>query len=106
VLFTRSGEQTIRPYLEDEPERFRQLIEAKSWADATLAELHTAQNEAGRLRNRLDLKAEGTGIDVQKNHAVIYVSNKARFGTALREAGAQLPEYVEVVEIEGQLRPG
>ncbi len=106
VLFTRDGKKTIRPYLQGEPEQFRRLVEVRSWADATLKELHAAQEKTSRLVDELDVGVEGTGIDVQKNRAVIYVTNKARFEAALREAGAQLPEHAEVVEIEGQLRPG
>jgi hypothetical protein len=49
VLFTRDGEETIRPYLEGEPERFRRLIEVRSGADATLNELEAAQKEAMRI---------------------------------------------------------
>jgi len=105
VLFTRDGEQTIRPYLKGESERFRRLIEVRSGADATLAELHAAQREATRLVNELGIRAEGTGINVEKNHAVVYAADRARFKAALREAGAQLPDNVEVVDIEGQLRP-
>lgn len=105
VLFTRDGEQTIRPYLKGEPERFRRLIEVRSGANATLTELHAAQKEATRLVNELGIRAEGTGINVEKNHAVVYATNKAHFKAALREAGAQLPDNVEVVDIEGQMRP-
>jgi hypothetical protein len=106
VLFTRDGEQTIRPYLEDESEQFRRLVEVRSGADATLKELHAALDEANRLVDRLDVRTEGTGTNIQKNRAEIYVTNKARFEAALREAGARLPEHVAVVEVEGHLAPG
>jgi len=105
VLFTRDGEETIRPYLEGEPERFRRLIEVRSVADATLKELHAAQDKAIRLVDELGIKTEGTGTNIQKNRAEIYVTNKVQFEAALREAGARLPEHVEVVEVERQMRP-
>jgi hypothetical protein len=105
VLFTRDGEQTIRPYLEGEPKRFRQLIEIRSGAEASLVELAAARDKASRLVDELNVRTEGPATNVKMNRAEIYVTNKARFETALREEGVRLPEHVGVVEIEGPMAP-
>lgn len=97
VLFTQDGEQTIRPYLEDEPRLLRRLIEVRSGAEATYAELVAAQREAGRMLDRLKI-AHASGDNVKKNRVEIYVKDKARFEAALQEEGARLPEHVVVVE--------
>ena len=98
VLFTRDGEQTIRPYLEGAPERFRRLIEARSGAEATAAELEAAQREVGRLFDRLKIGYAASGTNLKKNRVEIYVKDRAQFEAALREGGARLPEHVAVVE--------
>lgn len=98
VLFTRDGEQTIRPYLEDEPERFRRLIEVRSGAEATLEELAAAQREVGQVFDRLKNDHAASGTNLKKNRVEIYVEDKERFEAALWEEGARLPEHVVVVE--------
>ena len=98
VLFTRDGEQTIHPYLEGAPERFRRLFEARSGADATAAELEAAQRELGRLFDRMNNEGAASGTNIQKNRVEVYVKDKERFEAALRESGARLPEHVVVVE--------
>ena len=97
MLFTRNGEQTIQPYLEDEPERFRRLIEACSGAEATLEQLAAVQHQASRMLDRLKI-AHASATNVKRNRVEIYVKDKARFEAALPEGGARLPEHVTVVQ--------
>ena len=107
VLFTRNGEKTIRPYLQDEPERFRRLFEARSGADATAADLEAAQREVGRLFDHLKVAYAASGTNIKKNRVEVYVKDKAHFEAALREGGVRLPQHVVVVESElCCLRPG
>ena len=107
VLFTRDGEETISPYLEGEPKRFRRLFEARSGAEATAAELEAAQRKVGRVFDRVTYRHAASGTNIQKNRVEVYVKDKARFEAALRESGARLPEHVAVVESGWCcLRPG
>ncbi len=95
VLFTRDGEETLRPYVGGGP--LEGTVEARSGADATLAELHSAQREADRITGGLNI-ATASGINLQKNRAEVYVPDRAKLETALRKAGTRLPEHVAMVE--------
>lgn len=95
VIFTENGERTMRPYVEGEP--FADLLEVRSGARATFAQLHDAQEKAMRVVDGLDMVA-GSGVNLRKNRAEVYVTDRAQLEAALRKADARLPEYVAVVE--------
>ena len=97
VLFTESGQQTIQPYAKDEP--YFPLLEVRSGAEATFAELRVAQNKAGGIADRLDLGA-GSSLDVMRNRAELYTSNRDQFKAALQRAGLRIPEHVVLIESE------
>lgn len=101
-LFTENGLQTIQPYIEDEP--YAPLLEIRSGADASLAELSSAQREAGRIVDRLDFRAD-TNLDIMKNRAEVYVTDRARFRSELRKAGLRLPEHVTLIKVEALSQP-
>lgn len=95
VLFTEGGEETIRPYIAGEP--WAGLVLARDGADATLAELRAAQDEAGRITSQAGVEA-GSAIDVAGNRAELSVEDPGRLNATLRGADLRLPEPVEVVE--------
>ncbi len=97
VLFTEGGEETIQPYLECNPHA--DIVEVRNGADATLAELATAHEEASRIANRLGIPTE-SGTDVIKYRVEFLGTDRAAFETALQGAGERLPEHVVVVEVE------
>ncbi len=94
-LFTSDGEETIRPYVEDEP--YVRFVEARSSAEATLKEQRAAQDEASRMLDRLKVE-HASATNVKKNRAEIYVKDKARVEATLRREGVRLPEHVIIVE--------
>lgn len=98
ALFTRDGEETIRPYLEHEPEQLRRHVEARSGAEATLEELDAAQRGVGRVFDHLNNEAAASSTNVKRNRVEVYVKDEARFEAALREEGVRLPEHVVVLE--------
>lgn len=102
VLFTRDGEETIRPYIEGEP--WASIVEVRNGAGATLKEIEAAQAQAGRLVRELDIRAD-SGINVQENQVELYVTDKARLDAALREADLRLPDHVAVIEVERLAEP-
>lgn len=102
VLFTRDGEEKIRPYIEGEP--WADIVEVRNGADATLTELEAAQAEAGRIVRELDTRAD-SGINVQENRVELYVTDRTRLDAALREAGLRLPDHVAVIEVERLAEP-
>lgn len=95
VAFTRNGEKTILPYVENTT--LADLIEVRP-AEATLAELNTAQYEAGRLVDELGLSV-ASGSNIQENRVELYVTDRPLFDTTLQAAGVQLPDLVDVITI-------
>ncbi|CAN5555434.1 hypothetical protein BH24ACT21_BH24ACT21_02600 [soil metagenome] len=101
-LFTENGQEKIRPYIKDEP--YAPLLEVRSGAEASLAELLAAQRKAGRIVDRLEFRADSS-VDIVKNRAEVYVTDREKFEAELREAGLRLPEHVALIEVEGLSRP-
>ena len=95
VAFTRNGEETIQPYIEDTP--LANLIEVRT-AEATYEELKAAQREAHRLLDELGLSL-ASGINIKENRVEVYVTDRSLFDTKLREAKIRLPDHVEVITI-------
>jgi len=97
VLFTEGGEETIQPYLQCNPHA--DVVEVRNGADATLAELIAAEEEAARIVDSLGIPTD-SGIYVSKNRAEVLVTDWAALEAALQDAGERLPEHVVVVEVE------
>lgn len=95
ALFTRDGEEAIRPYIEGKP--WADIVEVRNGASATLAELKAEQDEAGRILRDLGIPAD-SGIRVQENRVNLRVADQARLDAALRKADTRLPEHVVVTE--------
>lgn len=101
-LFTEDGREKIRPYIKDEP--YAPLLEFRSYAEATLADLNAAHNKAGRIVDRLAIRAD-SDTDIKKNRVEVFVTDRDKFEAELRKAGMRLPEYVALIEVEGLSRP-
>jgi hypothetical protein len=97
VQFTRDGKKTIRPYIEDKP--WADLVEVRK-ASATLVELESALHETIRAIDRLGFDVS-CGLNEMENRVEVWVTDRAWFEAVLREANIQLPEYVELVVVEG-----
>lgn len=102
VLFTRDGEEKIQPYIEGEP--WADVVEVRNGASATLAELEAAQADAECIVRDLGAIAQ-SGINQQENRVELEVRDRTRLEAALREAGARLPERVEVIEVTAMPEP-
>jgi len=96
VAFTRDGEKTLKPYLEDRSIPRLTLRKARF----TYAELEAMQAQAMRELEKLDFDV-GVSISVQDNRVEVYVSDRAWLESELRRVGARLPEEVELVVVEG-----
>ena len=95
VAFTRNGEETIQPYVENTP--LADLIEVRT-AEATYEELKAAQREARWLLDELELSS-ASGINIKENQVELYVTDRSLFNAKLQEANARLPDHVEVITI-------
>ena len=96
VAFTRDGEKTLEPYLKN---RSIPGLEVRT-ARASLAKLETIQAQAMRELDKLDFEVH-VFLFVQDNRVEVHVSDRAWFEGELRRVGAQLPDGVELVEVEG-----
>jgi hypothetical protein len=97
VAFTRDGTKTIRPYVKGTP--LAGLIDVRS-ARYTLAELAAIRAETERELGKLDFDVM-VSESVHNNRVEVAVSDRAWFEGELKRVGAQLPEGVELVVVEG-----
>jgi len=96
VQFTRDAEATIAPYIEGGP--LADIVEVRT-AAVTLADLEAAQAEAVHAVRDLGLPVEAATI-VSENQVDLYVTDLAPIDRAVDSGDLQLPDYVEVVEVE------
>lgn len=96
VAFARDGEKTLKPYLENRSIPGLTLQRARF----TYAELEAIQAQAMRELDKLDFHVN-VSISVQDNRVEVYVSDRAWFESELGRVGAQLPEEVELIVVEG-----
>jgi phosphohistidine phosphatase SixA len=97
VRFTRDSAKTIRPYVKGKP--FAHLVEVRE-ADLTLAELEAIQIQALRELEKLDFDLT-CSLNVKSNRVEVYVADRAWVASELHRVGAELPEGVELVAVEG-----
>ena len=91
VAFTRDGEKTLKPYLENRSIPGLTIRKARF----AYAELEAMQARAMRELDKLDFHVN-VSISVQDNRVELYVSDRAWFESELRRVGARLPEEVRV----------
>lgn len=102
AYFTRDGQETVRPYVRCTP--LAGHVEVRT-VEASMEELEVAQNQAYRIVTEdLGIRAD-SDIDITKNRAEIYVTDRGRLEAALRESGQEMPEHVAIVEVEALARP-
>lgn len=96
MRFTRDGEETIRPYIENGP--LAGLVEVRI-ASATLKELEAARAQAVQIADKLGIRVN-SGINVLENRAELYVLDLMHFNAALQKAHIRLPAHVEVIQVK------
>ena len=97
VLFTQDGQETIQPYIDNEPlEYYVDLRIAK----VPLLELVSAQETVLNTVDELGIPAE-FGINVFENRVELYVTDSIRLETLIKDTGIQLPDYVEIIKVNG-----
>ncbi len=101
AYFTRDGRETIRRYVRCT--HLEGLVEVRM-VEASIKELGAAQEEAGRITDRLGIRAD-SDIDITKNRVEVYATDAERLEAALRASGEELPEHVIIVEVEALARP-
>jgi len=96
VAFTQDGEKTLEPYLKN---RTIPGLEVRT-ARTSLAKLEMIQAQTRRELDKLDFEVD-VFLSVQDNCVEVHVSDRAWFESELRRVGAQLPDGVELVVVEG-----
>lgn len=92
VRFTRSGRQTVRPYIQDGP--LASLVEVRT-GGVSLATLEATQAEQSRNARRLGIRVDSR-INVSENRVEIEVTDRSRLDAGLRAATLRLPSHVAV----------
>ena len=104
VRFTSNGERTVQQYgqhVANGP--LAGMVEVRR-ADATLAELKTAQRNAITSLRPLGIRVESS-INLEQNWAEIYVVDKSRLESAMSAANVELPDKVELTKVESLSKP-
>ena len=96
VQFTREGDKTIWPYVEDGP--LESLIEVRT-TDVTLAELISIQEKLIETVRPLDIPFE-SGINLQDQQVEIYVVEREQFDQAVVGGEVQISDHVAVVTVD------
>ena len=94
VAFTGDGQDTIKRYIAGTP--LDGVVEVRE-ARFTYAELLAAGQEVGQLVQEMGFPFTWAG-DVTGNRVELWVTDRAQFEAALKDAHRTLPEPVEVVE--------
>jgi hypothetical protein len=102
VYSTGDREETVLPYVRCTP--LEGFVEVRT-VEGTIAELEAAQNEAHRIVTEEFVVRADSDINITKNRAEIYVTDKERLEAALHESGQELPKHVAVVEVGGLAQP-
>lgn len=97
VAFTRDGEATLCPYVEGTP--LLDIIELRT-ALFSQAELESIRDQASRELDKLDFEVN-TSLSLENNRVEVDVSDRAWVESELERVGADLPEGVELVVVEG-----
>jgi len=99
-MFTRDGEETVRPYIEGKP--FERIVEIRE-AEAKLKHLEKAQSKAHRMASGLGFEV-ASSVSVYKNRAEIYATGPRLLAAALEVKGKTPPDRV-VIAGAGRVMP-
>ncbi len=101
VLFTRDGEETIKPYLKQYTE-LADIVEVRT-ANVSLANLQRDQSDASSSINALGIRAQ-SDINVYNNSVELYITkaDRSRFDDALQRKEIRLPDTVRVTTVEAE----
>jgi hypothetical protein len=99
VQFTRNGEETIKPYLEQHSE-LANIVEVRT-ANMSLANLRRDQAEASSSVSASGIPAN-SDINVSSNTVELYGAraDRSRFDNALQRREIRLPDRVRVIIVE------
>jgi hypothetical protein len=95
VQFTKEGEKTIRPYIENGT--LADYVETRI-VEYTLKELEAAQVATQLEIRKIDFPTN-SGINLVENRVELYVVERSRFDVAMQETKMQLAPQVRVVTV-------
>lgn len=95
VQFTQGGEETIRPYIENEP--FSDIVDVRL-VEYSLEELKAAQISTQSKIRDLYIPTN-SGINVFDNRVELYVIERSQFDASIQDMKIQLPDQVEIVTV-------
>lgn len=101
VQFTTRGMETIRPYIANGP--LASIVDIRT-VSVPVTQLSSARNAATQLVTQLGVSAD-VATNIMANRAEIYVTDRAQFDTAFRQAKLPLPANVAVVNVNTLMKP-
>lgn len=96
IAFTKDGEKTLQPYLQNQP--YKEYIELRTYR-YSLADLAKSQEQGMTIVTQLGLSAGGA-VNVQENRATLIIGNPESFLQEVQAAGINLPESLKVSSID------
>ncbi len=99
VQFTRNGEETIKPYMNQHVE-LANIVEVRT-ANVSLANLQRDQADSSSSVDASGIRVQ-SGIDVYENSVKLYLAkaDKSRFDDALQRNEIKLPDTVRVIMVD------
>lgn len=95
IQFTRAGDDTIQPYLENSP--IIGIIELRT-AAFNLNELEESRSQAAQLIRELGILSNST-INIRENRVELYVLDPAQVNALLQIEGLQLPSNTHLTKM-------
>ncbi len=95
ALFTRNGEETIKPYI---PDGMAEYVEVRT-VKVSYLELQNAQSEVSSALRSLGIRADSS-IDVKENNIKYKVTDLAPVENAIGDGRLMIPGYVDIIEVE------
>lgn len=100
ALFTRDGEETIKPYI---PDGMAGYFEVRT-VEVSYLELQNTQNEVSSVLKSLGIPTDSS-IDIKENNVRFYVTDLAPVETAITNGSLTIPDYVDIIEVEALAQP-
>ncbi len=100
VLFTREGEEIMKPYI---PEGMAEYVEVRTAAFSFL-ELQNAQREVSATLRSLGIPAD-SGIHVMDNKVEYRITDLSAIDKAISDGSLTVPDCVVFIEVKGLAQP-
>jgi hypothetical protein len=100
ALFTRDGEETMKPYI---PDGMAEYVEVRT-VKVSYLELQNAQSEVLSVLRSLGVSSDSY-IDIKENDVKFGVTDMVPIDKAISDGKLMIPGYVDIIEVEALAQP-